>query len=167
MNTLLLLSSSWCVARAMLALRANRKDAAIRWLAAGIAGGTAFAVSKALEYAVKITAGHNPSAGEFLMYYYVLTGIHLLHVVVGCILLAVSWLRWRRGRIPGRFAGFESAACYWHGRLPLDRHLPAVPRQIGTLATDVHVERAGKPSWGRLDHPWPRRTRRLRSGGTR
>lgn len=113
-NTLLLLTSSWCVARALLALRASRNDAATRWLAAGIAGGLGFAVSKALEYAVKITAGHDPGSGEFFMYYYLLTGIHLLHVVVGCVLLTVFWLRWRRGRMPDRWTGFESAACYWH-----------------------------------------------------
>lgn len=113
-NTLLLLASSWCVARALLALRAHQDAAAVRWLAVGIAGGIGFVASKVLEYVVKITAGHDPSAGEFFMYYYVLTGIHLLHVVVGCILLTVFWLRWRRGRMPERFTGFESAACYWH-----------------------------------------------------
>jgi nitric oxide reductase NorE protein len=112
-NTLLLLTSSWCVARALASARSARQDAALRWLGAGFLGGVGFAVSKVLEYAAEVGAGHTASSGDFFMYYFMLTGIHLVHVLVGCAVLSTFWIRWR-DRLPERLTGFESAACYWH-----------------------------------------------------
>lgn len=113
-NTLLLLTSSWCVAKALGTLRLGATPAAARWLGFGILGGLGFAASKALEYSLKLGEGHGPGDGEFFMYYYVLTGIHLVHVLVGCLLLTVFWNRWRRRTVSCPLAGFESVACYWH-----------------------------------------------------
>lgn len=113
-NTLLLLTSSWCVASALGAVRRGGVPAATRWLGLGILGGVGFAASKGVEYSVKLGQGHGPGDGGFLMYYYVLTGIHLVHVLVGCLLLTVFWTRWRRRELPSSLAGFESVACYWH-----------------------------------------------------
>jgi nitric oxide reductase NorE protein len=51
------------------------------------------------------------------MFYFMLTGIHLLHLVVGLILLVATMLHLRRVRSPGRaineeLVGFSS--CFWH-----------------------------------------------------
>ena len=113
-NTLLLLTSSWCVAKALASMRFGERVTASRWLGVGILGGVAFAASKVVEYSVKLAAGHTPGDDGFFMYYYMLTGIHLVHVVVGCVLLTVFWFRWRGPEPMKSLAGFESAACYWH-----------------------------------------------------
>jgi nitric oxide reductase NorE protein len=112
-NTLLLLSSSWAVARGLVAARAGNSATATRFVGWGIAGGAGFAVSKLAEYAVKLGHGDSPGSNEFLMYYFVLTGIHFVHVLVGLLLLSLMLKRWQRS-MPAQFRGAESLACYWH-----------------------------------------------------
>lgn len=113
-NTLLLLTSSWCVVMALRFMREALHDRAVRWLAAGIVGGAGFAVSKVLEYAHEISAGHTAGSGAFFMYYFMMTGIHLAHVLVGTFVLSIFWVKWRRPGVPQSLAGFESAAAFWH-----------------------------------------------------
>lgn len=113
-NTLILLTSSWFMVLAVQAARRQEKIAP--WLGAVIAGGVAFGVSKAFEYAGKIQAGYTMLTNDFFMYYYVLTGIHLFHVLAGCVALMVFWTRARAGSdSTGRgSAGLESMGIYWH-----------------------------------------------------
>ena len=111
-NTLLLLTSSWCVARALAAVRSGAVPTARLWLRAGLLGGLAFVASKAVEYTVELTGGHDLGS-DFFAYYFALTGIHLAHVVVGCLLITLTLRRWSRGA-PASLLGFESTACYWH-----------------------------------------------------
>jgi len=113
LNTLLLLTSSWAVARAVVAVRAGEVDAARRFLGWGILAGAGFAVSKLVEYAGKLAHGDTPASSDFLMYYFALTGIHFLHVLVGLVLLTAMRRSWRR-TTPVRLTGVESLACYWH-----------------------------------------------------
>ncbi len=113
-NTLLLLTSSWCVVMALRALRGHRVPVAQRWLGFAILGGVGFAVSKILEYVSEVHAGHTAGSGDFFMYYFMMTGIHLVHVVVGTLILTIFWLRQRASAEPRSLAGFESAAVFWH-----------------------------------------------------
>jgi nitric oxide reductase NorE protein len=108
LNTLVLVTSSSAVARALAHLRRDDVPRARRWLGVGIGGGLVFVVLKVQEYA----AGHGSSASTFFDYYYALTGLHLAHVVVGTALLLGCWLRLRRPS--GSLSGFESIACFWH-----------------------------------------------------
>jgi nitric oxide reductase NorE protein len=113
-NTLLLLTSSWCVVMALRAVRVDRRSPALRWLAGGILGGCGFAVSKVLEYVSEVHAGHTAGSGDFFMYYFMMTGIHLFHVILGTLILTIFWFRWRTAREGRSLAGFESAAIFWH-----------------------------------------------------
>lgn len=112
-NTLLLLTSSACVAQAVHSLRAGLVPQARLWIAGGLLGGLGFIAFKASEYASGLGDGHTPEVSDFFTYYYAITGLHLFHVIAGCIALA-AYL-WRLGHGPLRTAkGFETAACYWH-----------------------------------------------------
>jgi nitric oxide reductase NorE protein len=112
-NTLVLLTSSACIATALARLRTGATASARAWIAAGLAGGLAFVVLKSTEYAAGAGAGHTPTESDFFVYYIALTGVHLGHVVVGCLLLALFWVRLGRSarRDP---VGFQTAAVYWH-----------------------------------------------------
>jgi len=115
-NTVLLISGSWCVARAV-ALVTERGDsrAGSRWLAGGIACGLGFLVVKIFEYAAKFGAGINLSSNTFWMFYLSLTFFHFMHVILGLVILTVLWAQTRRGHYgPGRANGLESGAAYWH-----------------------------------------------------
>lgn len=115
-NTVILLTSSLLVVFAVRAIRSER----LRHLAspltfAGAVVGVCFIVVKVFEYHEKITAGITPSTNDFYMYYFVLTGLHLAHVVIGlAVLLALS--RLARVAEPTRthLAFFEGGACFWH-----------------------------------------------------
>lgn len=114
-DTLILLTSSWLVALAIQALRRDQTDKMARYLLGGALTGVLFLVSKVLEYAVKISHGITPATNSFYMWYFTLTGIHLLHVILGTGLLTVVWLRTRRGRHRSANPAVpESVASFWH-----------------------------------------------------
>ncbi|MDB5985815.1 MAG: heme/copper-type cytochrome/quinol oxidase, subunit 3 [Nevskia sp.] len=114
-NTLILLTSSWFVVLAVDAAKRNRVQRVAPCLAAAMICGFAFTVSKALEYADKLRSGISMLTNDFYMYYFALTGIHLLHVAAGCVVLAVLWKRARAGTYnSAQCVGLECGASYWH-----------------------------------------------------
>ena len=114
-NTLVLLTSSWLVALAVHAARAGQRATVRRYLAAGMAVGACFAMSKAVEYSDKIGAGLTMLSNDFFMYYYALTGLHFLHFVVGMVVLAGCWAKAERDALDARYlVWLESSGCYWH-----------------------------------------------------
>jgi len=112
-NTLLLLVSSYAVVVALHAYRQRRARLTRHALGAAMLCGLAFIASKAVEYSLEIGAGHTPGSNTFFTFYYVMTGVHLLHVMIGLVLLAIWVKSGRRGTSPSR--GYvEGAAVYWH-----------------------------------------------------
>ncbi|MCV7317166.1 cytochrome c oxidase subunit 3 family protein [Mycolicibacillus parakoreensis] len=111
-NTVVLLTSSWFVARSVLAARAGNHNAATRLVYAGAAGGVLFMVLKGYEWATKISTGQT-NADLFFSFYYVITGVHLVHVLIGLIVLGTIV---RELGNPGRRRAMliESGAIYWH-----------------------------------------------------
>ena len=115
LNTILLLTSSWAVVSAVRAARLGRIVAVPRYLAFGIALGLAFMVVKYFEYGAKLNAGITVTTDMFYMFYFCLTGIHLMHVVAGTIVLFVIWLNARAHLYhTGNTTGIEAGASYWH-----------------------------------------------------
>lgn len=111
-NTVVLLTSSWLIARAVVAARAGLHRDAIRLTYACGLCGLLFMTLKGYEWWVKILEGQTNSI-EFFSFYYVLTGVHLLHVAIGIVVLGVIV---RELRNPGRRrpSMVESGAVYWH-----------------------------------------------------
>ena len=113
--TLLLLTSSWFVVIAVHAAKADRLRQVPIMLALGAVCGAAFASMKVVEYAAKIRAGITMKTNDFFMYYFTMTGIHLLHVIAGTVLLLIMYRKARAGGYHGaNFAGLEMGASYWH-----------------------------------------------------
>lgn len=114
-DTLILLTSSWTVALAIQALKRDQIQRMSRYLLAGALTGALFMVSKVIEYTAKIADGITPATNSFYMWYFTLTGIHLLHVLLGTGLLTFVWLGSRRGRYRSTNAVLpESVASFWH-----------------------------------------------------
>ncbi|MFT4262240.1 MAG: cytochrome c oxidase subunit 3 [Nocardioides sp.] len=112
-NTFVLLLSSYLVVRALAATRAGRPAPARRLLAGAIGCGLVFGALKAVEYALEIGGGHTPATSAFFTFYFVLTGVHLLHVVIGMSLLALWWRRLGTADGAGELLS-ASAGAYWH-----------------------------------------------------
>lgn len=114
-NTVLLLTGSWCVARAVAAIKLDRKAASARWLFWGIATGVGFLAVKVYEYAAKFAAGINLGTNTFYMFYLSLTFFHLMHVLMGMVILVAVWLKTRAGGYSADdHHGMETGASYWH-----------------------------------------------------
>ncbi|MCV7301227.1 cytochrome c oxidase subunit 3 [Mycobacterium barrassiae] len=114
-DTLILLTSSWSVALAVQAMKRNEIGREPLLLLGGAVTGLMFMVSKAIEYFDKFAHGINPGTNPFFMWYFTLTGIHLIHVVVGTSMLTYLWIRSRRGTYDSLHRAVpESVASYWH-----------------------------------------------------
>jgi len=114
-DTLILLTSSWSVALAIQALKRDLIERVPRYLLGGVFTGLMFVVSKSLEYVQKFAHGLNPGTNPFYMWYFTLTGIHLVHVLFGTSLLAYLWVRSRSGAFTSSHRTVpESVASFWH-----------------------------------------------------
>ncbi len=112
-NTIVLLSSSWSVARCVDVARAGEHSRALRDAVLTMAFGAVFAVSKVFEWAHQIRLGNTISSGDFFTYYFFLTGIHLLHVLIGFVVLGVAVYQIRGPRRRSQQL-IETCATYWH-----------------------------------------------------
>ncbi|WP_245233924.1 cytochrome c oxidase subunit 3 family protein [Mycobacterium sp. PS03-16] len=112
-NTVVLLTSSWLIARGVAAARDDRCPEAVRLTVAAGGLGVAFIAVKAYEWSVKVAGGHTLGGSEFFTFYYMLTGVHLFHVALGLVILGVvaRELCDRRRR---RMSMVEAGATYWH-----------------------------------------------------
>jgi len=113
LNTLVLLVSSWFIARSVQAARAGDPASALRLTYLGGLCGVAFILIKAYEWSTEIVAGYTISSNDFFMFYYMLTGVHLFHVSLGVLILGITV---RELRNPRRRRVFmvEAGATYWH-----------------------------------------------------
>lgn len=115
--TFILISSSATMATAVTAARRGDTAIAGRALLATILGGLLFLGMQAWEWAHVIHAGaglaSNPWGDPaFGRYFFLVTGFHGTHVLLGVVVLLITFLRHRRGlSTPG---GVEVAGLYWH-----------------------------------------------------
>lgn len=116
LNTLVLLTSSWFVVMAVHRFRHEDGRACSHLLRMAGLLGAAFVVLKCTEYAAMVNDQHTPTTNDFYMWYFVLTGLHLAHVLVGLLLLvAMDWMaRDNAAAAPGRVLLFEAGASFWH-----------------------------------------------------
>jgi cytochrome c oxidase subunit III len=111
-NTLLLLTSGTTVTWAHHALLHNDRKGLVWGLALTIVLGLLFTVVQALEYA---TAGFQYSGNLYGATFFMATGFHGFHVIIGTIFLIVCLIRANLGQFsPQKHLGFEFAAWYWH-----------------------------------------------------
>jgi len=112
LNTLILLTSGTTVTWAHHALRKGDRKGLINGLWLTIILGAAFTCIQAYEYAV---AGFGFADGIYSSTFYMATGFHGAHVLIGTIFLAVCLVRSYKGHFtPEHHFGFEAAAWYWH-----------------------------------------------------
>ncbi|WP_354701416.1 Cytochrome c oxidase subunit 3 [Paraconexibacter sp. AEG42_29] len=114
-NTLLLLTGSGLVAAAVRATRRADDRLAARLLGAAIVCAAGFLAIKAIEWRDLLANGHSVSTDSFFQLYFMLTGMHLAHVLIGTATL-VFLLRRLRQPAPGPHDArlLEGGAGYWH-----------------------------------------------------
>lgn len=113
-NTLLLLISSWFVALAMTDIRERKGKLAPRLLVAAFSCGLGFAAVKTLEYSEILRSGIGITTNDFFMYYFIFTGLHLIHVVIGMGVLVFLIGLCRSEMSANDVKLMESGCIYWH-----------------------------------------------------
>ena len=119
LNTLVLLLSGTTVTWAHHALIKNDRKSASLGLILTILLGIFFTYLQAVEYMHAF--GHRETTAFWLdsnVYgsaFFLATGFHGLHVLIGTIFLFAIWIRLKNGSMSGKqHFGFEAAAWYWH-----------------------------------------------------
>jgi cytochrome c oxidase subunit 3 len=112
LNTLILLTSGTTVTWAHHALLHNDRRALVAGLTTTVILGLCFTAVQAYEYAhAAFSFGGNIYGATFFM----ATGFHGAHVIIGTTFLIVCLIRAVRGHFtPTHHFGFEAAAWYWH-----------------------------------------------------
>lgn len=114
-NTLLLITSSYFVIRAIHAIKAGNIKSCINGLFTALACASGFLILKSIEYYDKFSEGITLSTNTFYMFYLSLTMFHFFHVILGMIILLAVTIKTIRGGYSAKdHIGIESAASYWH-----------------------------------------------------
>jgi len=114
-NTLLMLTSSWLVANGMQAVRLGQNRLGTTMFKLAFLCGAGFCVVKYFEYSEKIRHGITLNTNHFFMCYYMFTGIHLMHVLLGMLMLFLMTQKLNvRVPEPNTFRFLEVGATFWH-----------------------------------------------------
>ena len=122
LNTLILLTSGVTVTWAHHELRHGNRTRFLQALALTIVLGITFTSLQAFEYATApfsfqtvVNDGVIEKGGVYTSTFFMATGFHGFHVIIGTIFLTVCFFRGTRGHFkPDHHFGFEAAAWYWH-----------------------------------------------------
>ncbi|MDT5069117.1 MAG: hypothetical protein QOK02_5272 [Mycobacterium sp.] len=115
LNTVVLLTSSLVVVLAVVAIRVGKRQVARKLLYVAVLCAGVFLANKAIEWTILLTEGHGPPANSYYMYFFVLTGLHAVHVVLGVVLLFVLIAFTRKDALSkNQYSFVESGACFWH-----------------------------------------------------
>lgn len=112
-NTVVLLTSSLFVALGTSAARSEKTADGVRLIGFALILGVAFPVLKLFEYVPEVLAGVTPGTNVFFMFYYVMTGLHLCHVMLGLVILSFV-IRDLRDPARKNISFVETGATYWH-----------------------------------------------------
>jgi cytochrome c oxidase subunit 3 len=126
-NTVILLASSLTMALAIAFIQRNQPKKSMAMLVITFLCAIGFLVIKYFEYSEKIHHGILPgdffrahdfkaaNAALFFSFYFVMTGLHGIHVLIGMAAIAWVFFRMRRGDFNAhKFAPVEFVGLYWH-----------------------------------------------------
>jgi cytochrome c oxidase subunit 3 len=126
-NTAVLITSSLTMALAVHAAQTGERRSLLAFLALTMLLGAAFLGIKGFEYYEGFHEGHFPGstfqfeaeyfreAQIFFSLYYVMTGLHALHMIIGLgIMAAMFWLAWRGIVSAEYYSPIEISGLYWH-----------------------------------------------------
>jgi len=111
-NTLFLLTSGFFMVTTVHQFKQNNTQKASLYLKLTILGGLLFLLLKGIEYYLKIESGHTLGSNSFFTFYWLLTGFHVIHVLVGLVIL----LFMQNGikKATAVLEDVEASAAFWH-----------------------------------------------------
>ncbi len=106
-NTMVLITSGLFAALAVKEESEGNTPRMRLFILLAIITGIVFLAVKYVEYSAELAAGHGIDTNTFFTLYYLLTGFHALHVVLGIVILAI--VAWKHS-----LDNLETGAAFWH-----------------------------------------------------
>ncbi len=114
-NTLVLITSGYFMAKGIQLLKKNDSIKAQKMLLLTILFGCLFLIIKSFEYYQKIDAGFSFDSSTFFTFYWLMTGFHFVHVLFGVgLLIYMSRLLKRKKNSSDDIYDIETSGIYWH-----------------------------------------------------
>jgi len=113
-NTIFLLTSGYFMARAVGFYKKNERKKTNQFLILTMVGGLLFLVLKSIEYSMKIEHGYTISYDTFFSFYWFLTLFHVIHVLVGLVILVSIYFGINKKESETKLEDVEASAAFWH-----------------------------------------------------
>ena len=113
-NTLFLITSGYFMARSVSYLKKGQKEKSSLFLKLTMLAGVLFLGLKAIEYYVKIETGLTVGYNTFFTFYWMLTLFHVIHVIVGLVILTSVLVGLRKNPSKVAIEDVEASAAFWH-----------------------------------------------------
>ncbi|VXC13215.1 Nitric oxide reductase NorE protein [Flavobacterium sp. 9R] len=113
-NTVFLLTSGFFMANAVHLYKNNEIQKSSMFFQLAMLGGVLFLILKGTEYYQKIESGISLDTNLFYTFYWLLTGFHVIHVIVGLIILVwINYLMTKKNSAT-TLEDVEASAAFWH-----------------------------------------------------
>lgn len=113
-NTVLLIVSGFFMAASVHYLKHNDLNKTNLFLKLTMLGGLLFLGLKGFEYYDKIETGFNIGYNLFFTYYWMLTLFHVVHVIVGLVILSSVYFGLNKSNSTTKIDDVEASAAFWH-----------------------------------------------------
>jgi nitric oxide reductase NorE protein len=113
-NTVFLLTSGFFMAKSVESFKENKNKKAASFLRWTMLGGLFFLILKSVEYYFKIDEGYTIGYNTFFSFYWMLTLFHVIHVIVGLLILLSIYIGLKKEKITTSVEDFEASAAFWH-----------------------------------------------------
>ncbi|MDR2206974.1 MAG: cytochrome c oxidase subunit 3 [Flavobacteriaceae bacterium] len=113
-NTIVLLTSGYFMAICVKQFKLKNYEKSKRFLYFTQATGLLFIIVKSVEYYHKIAEGLTLGYNTFMDFYWLLTGFHLVHVIVGMVILIGIYISGKKKNHDEAALNLESGAAFWH-----------------------------------------------------
>ncbi len=113
-NTVLLLTSGFFMAVTVHEIKNARKKKAQKYMLVTMLFGIFFLVLKAIEYQAKLNAGMDIGFNTFFTFYWLLTLFHVIHVIVGLVILGSVYFGIKKEKSTTKIEDVEASAAFWH-----------------------------------------------------
>lgn len=113
-NTLFLLTSGFFMANAVHEFKENSINKSSVYFKLAMLGGFLFLILKSIEYYHKIEAGISLETNMFFAFYWMLTVFHVIHVVMGLVILAWTRRGMTKKNSDTTIEDVEACAAFWH-----------------------------------------------------
>ena len=113
-NTVFLLTSGFFMANAVSLFKENEVKKSSVFFKLAMLGGFLFLALKSVEYCHKIESGISLDTNMFYTFYWLLTGFHVIHVIMGLVILAWTNYGMKKKNSDTAIEDVEACAAFWH-----------------------------------------------------